>query len=779
MRPYDANEKLSTIITTAIPAMSQAEYPVFVSFIQAFVRYLEDARVVANTTAASVYAANGIADITETLSYGGGYYESQHLLNYRDISTTLDEFVSHFLAGYGRDIPQQTRITSEQLLHSLREFYNRKGSNESLTWLFRILFNKSIELYYPRDDVFRASDATWYAPQTIKVSVPNDQSSNELVSLYYTGQRISTDTASAIVERVVSVTVGSNYGDATVINELTLVTDSILGTFYPEQIITNEGTLVVPTTILGVISDIIVESGGSNYAVGDIVNISEGPTGGGGFEADAEVSAVGSTSLNAITVIDGGDGFMKGQYVNFISSTGSGANAVIESIRAGHITTESGAYIIAEQSGSNIEIEDKNTILLGLSIEPFVNSSANIALNVVDYGAAAGVTQLANINLESSISSALAAADEKPFMTPWVFLDDEETIATLANVGLILSNEISYSGNTSFFIIDNVYDANTTYANSTITFDSIKYETGVKHLYIVNISNTDILTINLALKSANGNTKTGTVTTNGNTTLTGNGTLFSTECSVGSHVTLGSGTQCVIESITNNTIMTATANVIAAVANTFDVHAVANITSTLWQSQRFYGEISSIRLISAGSNYKLPPIVTVDSASSRAQELFYFEPSNSSVVPLSSNVVNIFEPPTLLAQQESGQITKVKVMHSGVNYTQANDINIEAVHGEGRIGSNAALRAVISAKTQYPGEFTTNRSFASAGKCFQDEDFFNDYTYVIRVAETFSRYKDIVKKLLHPAGFNLRAEYVEVFDAPLTLLQTDVDITVS
>ena len=68
-----------------------------------------------------------------------------------------------------------------------------------------------------------------------------------------------------------------------------------------------------------------------------------------------------------------------------------------------------------------------------------------------------------------------------------------------------------------------------------------------------------------------------------------------------------------------------------------------------------------------------------------------------------------------------------------------------------------------------PGQFTTSRGFLSADKYLEDASFYNDYTYVIRVGESFDRYKDILLKLVHPAGFQPLGRFVDVLEAPVTI----------
>lgn len=129
----------------------------------------------------------------------------------------------------------------------------------------------------------------------------------------------------------------------------------------------------------------------------------------------------------------------------------------------------------------------------------------------------------------------------------------------------------------------------------------------------------------------------------------------------------------------------------------------------------------------------------------------------------SNGTVDVYRTANLSAIQAAGQITRIDVTSPGVYYTESEDIIITAVHSANTGDpENATLSANIGAQTTKAGTYRTTKGFLSADKFLQDETYYNDHTYVVRVAESFDRWKTIFKKVLHPAGFNLIGEFVAV-----------------
>ncbi len=801
MRPFVEGQSFFNLIQTAIPSFTEAEYPVFVQFVTTFLKFLEQHRTFTPKQVFPEYGVVQDSTVQATADVGGPLYEARKLLEYRDADSTLDEFKSHFLSMFGPGFPNYTHIPDELFIKSLRQFYDAKGTVESFQWFFRAVFNEHAELLFPRDAILRASDGTWDAPLVIKVTVPTDGRPNSDVGKFYIGQRIQTASGSAQVESIITNIVGQAFNQNIIINELKLKFDTILGTFVSGQTVINLDSpgQVVPTVILPVIVDVVVNAGGSNYAVGDVVTFSEGPAGGGGYGGPfGLVSIISNTAINGVTVITGGDGFLIGQPVTFISTTGSGASAVVSSIVYGDILLEDGSgFLGLERQAPNetnyLTLEDQNMLLLELNIDPFVNVSANVVIQDVDYGAFSGVAQLDGVGIDSEIDLALAAVDEKPFMDPWVFTNDSETTASLANASATLSYTTNafFSNGATVFSLNSPTDIVTTSTTANVNATIIVAQTNQGGLggtlFLNDFTGLNRFQNGVLLKEAGtGVAQVGTLTTDGTSNVSGTSTLFTQVLKPNVHLRFQNGVETVVRAVVNDTFFTTFVAVGSVItANTYSIIPVGTVTAITFQAQRYYGKIKTIRLLTNGRSYQTPPAVVVDSISARAQQLFHMDPdpvfpvsplSPNNAIVTSASQIHVFVPAALTVQQAAGQIQKVKMIETGVAYTEALSTIAVATHGSPRTGDSADLTAVTGALTQKPGQFATSRGFLSDSMFLQDLTYYNDFTYVIRVGESFDRYKDILLKLLHPAGLQVLGQVVLVLNTMPSALTGTLEI---
>ena len=83
-------------------------------------------------------------------------------------------------------------------------------------------------------------------------------------------------------------------------------------------------------TAQGVITNINITSAGTNYKVGDTVTI----TGGGGQDAAARVSQIGTGAITGFTIFDGGDGYVNTAVltVNNFATGGTGVSGDVSNI---------------------------------------------------------------------------------------------------------------------------------------------------------------------------------------------------------------------------------------------------------------------------------------------------------------------------------------------------------------------------------------------------------------------------------------------------------------
>lgn len=642
MRPYQEGENFSTLIQAAIPGFVEAEYPLFVQFITTFLHYLERRRTMDNTVVHPEYGAASNTTIQATVALGGSVYEARKFLEYRDISSTLDEFAPHFLSMYAKNFPQRTYVSYERLITSLRQFFQEKGTVGTVSWLFRVLFNTPAEVYFPRDDILRASDGTWNAPITIKVSAPTSGHLNADVARYYIGQRIVTATGSAQVEHVMTTVYGQAYNQYVVVNELTLKFGTVLGTFaYGKDVYNIDSPEVVHTTILPVISSVIVHSGGANYRINDIVTFSEGPGQGEGYGASGLVVGLSGRSVSGTIIVNGGDGYVTGTPVMFISSTGSGAEAVVDEIIYGNILLEDGTataagdLLITENSLINEDyyaLEDRNTIILDLTIEQFVNRGNPIVLNSPDYSAV-GIVQLNTANQDTMIETIFAAVREIPFMHPWVFTSANTVALSELQLTLQMTTNTFFANGALLFVINEARDITTNAATATMSGTVLVGElllgSGRAMVHMQNVVNSQLFTVNQTVKSSgNGTLQIGTITCDTlNVNVIGIGTQFTRVVVANSHIRFPDGNQYVVKTVVNNTFLSTwtvpSANVNNGVYSTIPVGTVRVVIP---REQRYYGKIRHIFTSSPGTGYETIPRAFVDSVSARAQAIIYYDP---------------------------------------------------------------------------------------------------------------------------------------------------------
>lgn len=72
--------------------------------------------------------------------------------------------------------------------------------------------------------------------------------------------------------------------------------------------------------------------------------------------------------------------------------------------------------------------------------------------------------------------------------------------------------------------------------------------------------------------------------------------------------------------------------------------------------------------------------------------------------------------------------------------------------------NDAAIFIQIGSKTRYPGYYSTTDGFLSDNIYLEDQDYYQPFSYVIKIDEQLSEYKKVVLDLLHPVGTKLFGE---------------------
>lgn len=279
-----------------IPQFIQEDYPQFANFVKAYYEW-------------SSQDSNGLG-------------KGRLIHKWKDIDESIDEFTNYYANQYLEDFPREMVASKRRVIKHSKEFYRSKGSEKSITGLFGILYGDNPSLAFPKDQVFRSSDAKWDSVTTIKTSTTSLRL-QEIVGKEIIGV---TSKARAQVESYVTAFFGT-YQYA----EITL--SHINGEFLPnEQInVTLSDGFIVQETIYPVIQSITINNPGLNYIKDTYVPV----TGGDGAYISCKIAEVSRGGFQSLTITNGGINYQPGDQINFINGGGTGLTGKVLTVDSG------------------------------------------------------------------------------------------------------------------------------------------------------------------------------------------------------------------------------------------------------------------------------------------------------------------------------------------------------------------------------------------------------------------------------------------------------------
>ena len=169
------------------------------------------------------------------------------LLDYADVNDTIDDFFVQFRNTFLQTIPNRLTdgLDKRQLTKNILSLYKRKGTKKGHEIFFRALLNETPELYYPTVDMLRVSAGKFNTSNILKITLvsPSDGDMTKLKGQTITQANVvgndAVNLATATVEdvSVSSVQLGGVQRD---VATLILNKASISGTF-----VTNDGSTVL------------------------------------------------------------------------------------------------------------------------------------------------------------------------------------------------------------------------------------------------------------------------------------------------------------------------------------------------------------------------------------------------------------------------------------------------------------------------------------------------------------------------------------------------------
>ena len=265
----DFTKQISQLIEFQFPGLYKTDGQTLIALIEAYYEFLE-------------------TDDTSAYKLG------RQMFDIADIDTTLDSFLKHFKKMYLEGIPYSTVTDKRFMIKHITEFYHSKGSERGLLLLMKLLFGDDAQVYYPGQDVLRASDSTWYTPRYLEVTVTPRTTS--MLNKQVTG---ATSGAKAFVESIVRKRIYGKMFDV-------LYLSAVEGAFIANERVTDDGIFDGAPMIKGSLSSVSIILGGRNNKVGDIFDVITTEGLHGKVKVTAVIDATGRVDFD---IVDGGWGY--------------------------------------------------------------------------------------------------------------------------------------------------------------------------------------------------------------------------------------------------------------------------------------------------------------------------------------------------------------------------------------------------------------------------------------------------------------------------------------
>jgi len=292
-----SNNKTSHLISSQVPQFVKDDHETFVTFLEDYYKFLEQNNQVGNV--------------------------AKNFNQYKNVDLAEDEFLQKLYDNFIKLLPENILADKKLILKHVKDFYRSRGTEKSVRFLLRILFNKEVEFYYPKRDVLRASDGKWFIEKSVRIGdLQVNNTSNTIAYNNFINKRITglQSGATAIVE-----TIDVYYDKGQLVTELKLsneyrsfINGETIYSLFEEE----TGTKYLSANLFsGAVVAISLANGGTGYVEGTTIPV----VGGGGNGAQVIVSSTTKGSLSSIGVSLGGAGFRVDD--DLIISGGGGVGA--------------------------------------------------------------------------------------------------------------------------------------------------------------------------------------------------------------------------------------------------------------------------------------------------------------------------------------------------------------------------------------------------------------------------------------------------------------------
>lgn len=263
--------KISRFVSKQLPAVFSEMDSLLIPFLEAYYEFMEEE--------------------------GGATLDIKSLPDYIDHRKAPEQFLKFFMEDFMPGIPADVKADKRLLIQYAKQFYRSRGSEPSFKFLFRILFNEDVEIYYPKVDIFRTSDAKWVVRNVIKLTAFDEQIESLANRKIYGVESAATALVESVsiqyvgAEKIAYVVISNRYGQFQIDEAITTTAES-------------DEIPLIYARILGSVASANIVSKGTGYTAGTTIPITNNGDGSGVFAIIDTVDIDGG--ILKVRIVDGG-----------------------------------------------------------------------------------------------------------------------------------------------------------------------------------------------------------------------------------------------------------------------------------------------------------------------------------------------------------------------------------------------------------------------------------------------------------------------------------------
>lgn len=699
-----SNNKTSILIKSQVPAFVRDEHGLFVEFLESYYHFLEQDGQLSYVT------KNFLNFLDIDIIY-------QDIISEDNLDAMNDyhQFLQKFYDNFATKIPDSLIANKTLLLKHAKEFYRSRGSEKSIRFLMRALYNEEVEFYYPKNDILRASDGKWFIERSLNVrDFAVNNVANATCYTQFRGRSIrgAQSNSTCTVE-----TVDQYYDNGTLVTELKISAveqDFINGekifTFFEEN---GEVKHLSCNLFSGIIINTTVTNPGSGYIQGASVPIESNSGSGGIVIISKVVKANLDGKIKSVLVTLPGAGFRVNDPLLFTGGGGKNAAAQIFSVNEDETFHPSsynivGSRIIDIQAQQVANTTDPNEGFAYSNLATQYVNTTNLTISTipgsfVTDGTLSGALETSNVYFETGDKMIVSNVE--------YYILETNRYGTNIRV-----NPPGLPGgltNETITVIKKP-NANTTMANSMIYWT---------------YANCGPIVSTIITNPGQNYVELPTVDVQSNSFIRAAGILGRMEIVDG-----GTGYQNgdQIEFINQPGDYGHGANAVVSLVDANGVIQQVTFYSSdgdnpggLGYSLNFLPRANVITTTGNGANIMVTAII-----------------ADGELLEATSNVI--------------GSIERLKVLSGGAGYLTNPTLNL-ASQGD---GTAKAIANIVTGIFTYPGRYINDDGHLSGYNFIQDRDYYQPHSYVIKSKVATDKYRKVVKELTHPAGTKMFGQFV-------------------